>query len=176
MDLILHTDLSGLLGLCTFRPGDSRDVENMFVVYQVTRGFTGVGVGVGVVLPKAISKHMWTIYGKPHRFGGPAKESFRVSPSGQVYRSRYDWYIYSYSHRAGGPASEGFDIAPNGRIYCTDSYWYLNGVPHRLIDPAITWTILMHDGQYDREYHWYYHGDEHERGEKMPRVSCCCIA
>lgn len=171
MDLILHADLSGLLGLCTFRPGYSRDVENMFMVYRVTRGFTGVGVGTGVVLPEAISKHKWTLYRKLHRIDGPAEEYFGISHSGQVYCREYGWYMYGYPHRDGGPALGWFEIAPNGRIYCADSHWYLNGARHRLIYPAVMSSIVLLDGRYYREHQWYYHGNRHRRGEKMPKVS-----
>lgn len=110
MDLILHADLSGLLGLCTFRLGDSQDVEGMFATCRVdATGYT------------------WKIYDKMHRSNGPACDQINVSRNGRIYTRIQDWIKYNHLHRDDGFAQVRICITPSQKRYECEYRWYVNG-------------------------------------------------
>lgn len=143
--LILHGDLSGLLALCTFRPGDSQSVdENLFAVYQVEQNPPLAATGY---IEDVISIRTRLVWGSRHRLDGPAEQYFSLTPDGKTYCRVSKWYYGDELHRFNGPARRVFRLAPGGHRYCVTSEWYCGGELHRLDGPAIREFGLTPDGK-----------------------------
>jgi len=85
------------------------------------------------------STHMWYLYGKRHRIGGPAV----VCVNGDQY-----WYQYGKIHRIDGPAI----------IYADGTqFWYQHDIYHRTDGPAVTYA--------NGACEWWVNGYRHRKDD-----------
>lgn len=114
MVLILHADLSGLLKLCTFRPGDSKGVENLFATCKVDQNPPMYAADdiEGVILIR--TRLVW---GSRHSLDGPSEQFFSLTPDGKMYCRINKWYYGDKLHRPDGPAIQEFVIGLCGQIF-----------------------------------------------------------